>query len=267
MRPASRCAAAGKRVPSWIARCIHACFPWRFGRSVCPACGDQTRPRRPLRLELEPFDPRESPTSLLFSSSLTASLLAMHPPVSSPPALAETQTSFVPISIAAEASAVRGSSVVRGSPDPAPANVSDRSPAANDHSVAAQGGPAGSSRGIWDACCSSADFFGDDFALDPSPGAKPHSGGSFSGSAFEDAHLHSSSSDGGGTTGGGGGSSSGGAGAFFGAGSMGEGIPESALGGLASSGTSGASNASRAPVANAPGSESGAPSLPTNILL
>src|SRR5437773_167075 len=78
MRPASRCAAAGKRVPSWIARCIHACFPWRFGRSVCPACCDQTRPRPSVRLELEPFDPRESPTSLLFSSSLTASLLAMH---------------------------------------------------------------------------------------------------------------------------------------------------------------------------------------------
>ena len=105
MRPVSRCAAAGKRVPSWIARCIHACFPWRFGRSVCPACCDQTRPRRPIRLELEPCDPRESPTSLLFSSSLTISLLSMHPPASSPPALVQTQSSFVPISIAGDTSA------------------------------------------------------------------------------------------------------------------------------------------------------------------
>src|SRR5260370_32296245 len=102
MRPAPRCAAAGKRVPSWIARCIHACFPWRFGHSVCPACSDPTRPRRPVRLELELCDPRESPTSLLFSSSLTISLLSMHPPASSPPALVQTQSSFAPISIAGE---------------------------------------------------------------------------------------------------------------------------------------------------------------------
>jgi hypothetical protein len=239
-------------------RGFHGWFAWKYWWRGCPRCGAETRQRQSIRFEVEPLDRRESPTSLLFSGSVTASLFAMHPPVSAPPALVQTQTSFVPISIASEtasdnfpagsASASFGAGSVSDGISSAQTQGTDASRLAAEN---------------WAAFSTVDDLFPDAFALDPALASKPHSGGASSAGASEDVHPHSSSNDGGSTTGGGGGFSSGNSGAFFGAENVGDRSQGNALSGLFSNGSS----APSAPVAHAPGSAIGAPALPTNILL
>jgi len=270
MRPASRCAAAGKRVPSWIARCIHTCFPWRFANSTCPACCDPTRPRRPMRLEVEILGPRESPTSLLFSSSLTISLLSMHPPVSSPPALVQTQSSFAPISIAGETPVHSPPSPLGGEGTGVRRNAADwgDTPTSTSASTA--------SPWTWLTSAFIVNLQGmpppdpsleDPLWLDTLPSHKP--GSQLSDSGPPNATPPASINDGG-TGGGGSAFSSGSPSTLFGAGdamaSGGSYAPGLSVGG-ATSGVGSSSSAPNTPVANAAGSGIGAATLPTNILL
>jgi len=242
-------------------RGFHGWFAWKYWWQGCSRCGDENR--RSVRLVVEPFDPRESPTSLLFSSSITASLFAMHAPVPSMPEVSQTQTSFAPISVASGIEAesdvrasgvVRASTVVRGSPDPAPA-VSTTSAQKSDapHSSAEN----------WVAFSAVDDFFSDPLALDPSLGTKPHSGGPLSAGASDDARPHGSG--GGSESGGGGGFSAGNTGASSGGESIGSVSPQSASGGSVATGVPRVSNVPSNMVANASGL--GHPGSPTNVVL
>jgi hypothetical protein len=214
--------------------------------------------RKPVQLQLELFDARESPTALFGPNPLASSLgvLSMTSlAAGASPAVVEASW-HSPITDTSSISLV-------SSPKSSQDSQSSVAAVGATSQIQAAGTPGSVEAESWASFSTVDDMFADPFGLDPALVSKPHSGSSFSAGASEEAHPHSSSSDGGGSASGGGGFSSSGAGASFGAGSVSDRSQGSALGGLVSSG----SNSPSAPVAHAPGSEIGASGLPTNFLL